>query len=68
QPIIERFGDGCRYPKNKCIKHDLWKTVRCELYLSEDMNYHLLIHLSHEYKICSYPDAEKYGDGAVHMN
>ncbi|EJF4458711.1 hypothetical protein MT303_002819 [Vibrio parahaemolyticus] len=68
QPIIERFGDGRRYPNNKCIKHDLWQSIRCELYLSEDMNYHLLIHLSHEYQICSYPDTEKYGDGAVHMS
>lgn len=28
-------------------KLDIWNTIRVEVYLSENMNYHLLIHMSH---------------------
>ncbi len=44
-----------------------WKEVRCELYLSENMNYHLVVHLSQS-GIQSYPDWDKYGSSAEFMD
>lgn len=37
-----------RYPSHEAIstKPEFWPEVRCELYLGEAMNYHLLIHLT----------------------
>ncbi|MCQ9065322.1 hypothetical protein [Vibrio diabolicus] len=55
QPIIERFGSHEKLPSNELIKHDFWHSVHCELYLSEDMNYHLTIQLSNDYCIESFP-------------
>ena len=37
---------------------DWWGAVSCELYLSENMNYHLLIHLSPSLFIQYYPDPD----------
>lgn len=55
QPIIERFGSYGNIPSNEIIKHDHWHSVHCELYLSEDMNYHLTIQLSNNSFIESFP-------------
>lgn len=55
QPIIERFGSHEHFPSNEFIKHDCWHSVHCELYLSEDMNYHLTIQLSNDFRIEYFP-------------
>lgn len=57
----ETFGHSYRYPKlndnnspfgktddkKTGPQPDQWNDLRCEVYLSENMNYHFLIHLSH---------------------
>ncbi|MBL4745789.1 MAG: helix-turn-helix transcriptional regulator [Flavobacteriaceae bacterium] len=60
--IEKKLGSALYYPKlhdhsslfdqdnNKIEPQpDHWGDLRCEIYLSENMNYHLLIHLSHEH-------------------
>lgn len=55
RPSLEKFGSVDShhelltrhyYEEKINTKPDYWKEVRCELFLGEAMNYHLLIHLS----------------------
>lgn len=56
-PVNKQISDELNTLSGGCLPYfsqksqipelDSWRSIRVEVYLSEDMNYHLLIHLSH---------------------
>ncbi len=74
KPIIDEHGKcenyGRKFNLDHCTKlnyencrPDYWKSVLIELYLSENMNFHLVIHLSPNQVVFN-PDWERYGEAA----
>ncbi len=45
---LQQFVHNMSYFNPELAVFDLWRGIRVEVYLSENMNYHILIHMTHE--------------------